>query len=271
MADVPAGSRTCKKFVEVSIPLVSVGKFCQHGLTVIFAGTKVIVLDKNGQRLHEGRRDIAQNLYLIPIDDVSDRPDSTPCDPENKRVPQNPIGGKCGIKSRNDGNADKNKTQSPKIARLNKTQNPKNAMERAGLIHSQVAATTNMKQSLPPPTTTTTMKQQALQRVGPVRQQASQRVVPKPKMNIHKASERLHQQFVGNVYEIRAVPALISYLHAAAGFIPRVTWANRVARGFYAGWPGLTEQRVRRWLTKEESATLEATTMGHQKLVSQNV
>ena len=90
-------------------------------------------------------------------------------------------------------------------------------------------------------------------------------------MNIHKASEQLHQQFVGNVYEIRAVPALISYLHAAAGNIPKVTWVKRVASGFYAGWPGLTEQRVRRWLTKEESAMLEATTMGHQKLVSQNI
>ena len=64
---------------------------------------------------------------------------------------------------------------------------------------------------------------------------------------------------------------MISYLHAAAGFIPKATWVNRIALGFYAGWPGLTEQRVRRWLTKEESATLEATTMGHQKLVSQNV
>ena len=52
MEGVPAGARTCKKFVEISFPLVSVGKFCQHGLTVVFAGTKVIVLDKNGKRIH---------------------------------------------------------------------------------------------------------------------------------------------------------------------------------------------------------------------------
>ena len=45
MAGVPAGACTCKKFIEVTLPLVSVGKLCQHGLTVVFNGTKVIVLD----------------------------------------------------------------------------------------------------------------------------------------------------------------------------------------------------------------------------------
>ena len=102
-------------------------------------------------------------------------------------------------------------------------------MERAGLIHKQVTSTTTTAASLPP----TKEKNQLVQRV---RQQVSQRVVPKPEMNmkttnVHLASERLHQRFAGNVYEIRAIPALISYLHAAAGFIPKATWVNRIALG----------------------------------------
>ena len=85
-------------------------------------------------------------------------------------------------------------------------------------------------------------------------------------MNIHMASEQLHQEVMGNAYKIRAVPALISYLHAAAGYIPKVTWASGVACRFYATWLGLTEKWIQRWLTKEESKTLDATVMGHQKV-----
>ena len=69
-----------------------------------------------------------------------------------------------------------------------------------------------------------------------------------------------------NAYELRAVPALISYLHACAGYLPKTTWLARIRAGFYHTWPGLTPERVEKYLQKSES-----TIMGHQKLIRQNV
>ena len=68
-----------------------------------------------------------------------------------------------------------------------------------------------------------------------------------------------------NAYKIRAVPALISYLHGCAGYIPKATWIAGIDKGFYVTWLGLTSARVQKYLQKSE-----ITTLGHQKLVRQN-
>ena len=65
-------------------------------------------------------------------------------------------------------------------------------------------------------------------------------------------------------YEIDAIPNLIKYLHAAAGYPAKRTWVRAIKRNYYTGWPGLTAKRVQRHL-----GPCEHTTNGHMKLVSQ--
>ena len=153
---IKAAARNCKKFVEVTLPLISVGRLCVHGYNVAFDAAHVYVFTKTGNLITRGRRDPLRNLYMIPI--------------------------------------------------------PHKA----------------------------------------------QGVVAK----INRQSEHL----AANAYKIRAVPALISYLHGCAGYIPKETWIARIDMGFYATWPGLTSARVRKYLQKSE-----VTTMGHQKLIRQNI
>ena len=77
----------------------------------------------------------------------------------------------------------------------------------------------------------------------------------------------MHKSAIANnAYELRAVPALISYLHACTGFIPKETWLDGIAKGYYNTWPGITVQSVRKHLKKSE-----ITTLGHQKLIRQNI
>ena len=148
-------ARTCKKFLEVKLPLISVGRLCKHGYLVAFDASSVYVFTANGGLITRGRRDPLRNLYFLPI--------------------------------------------------------PHEA---------QGVGQLNTKNS----------------------------------------------ELANNAYKIRAVPALISYLHACAGFIPKSTWIARIKMGFYATWPGLTAERVEKYLQKSE-----CTTMGHQKLIRQNI
>ena len=48
-------------------------------------------------------------------------------------------------------------------------------------------------------------------------------------------------------YDLPSVPALIAYLHAAAGFPVKSTWLAAIKRGAYATWPGLTAGLVARY------------------------
>lgn len=41
-------------------------------------------------------------------------------------------------------------------------------------------------------------------------------------------------------YDLPNTPALIAYLHSAAGYLVRSTWLNAIKRGHYRSWPGLT-------------------------------
>ena len=45
-------------------------------------------------------------------------------------------------------------------------------------------------------------------------------------------------------YTPRAIPDLINYYHAAAGYPIKTTWLRAIKKGYYIGWPGLTADRV---------------------------
>ena len=66
-------------------------------------------------------------------------------------------------------------------------------------------------------------------------------------------------------YEITSVPSLIKFHHASAGYPTTTTWKAAIRKGFYLGWPGLTETRV----TKYHDKSIP-TVKGHQQLVRQN-
>ena len=52
------------------------------------------------------------------------------------------------------------------------------------------------------------------------------------------------QHTAANAYSIANIPALISYLHACAGFSVIATWIYTINKGWYSTWPGLTSSRV---------------------------
>ena len=63
-------------------------------------------------------------------------------------------------------------------------------------------------------------------------------------------------------YSIKCVPKLIKYLHAAAGFPVKEMWIAAIAKGWYITWPGLTVDRVQKYLDPSEH-----TMMGHMKKI----
>ena len=68
-------------------------------------------------------------------------------------------------------------------------------------------------------------------------------------------------KYVGNhlsTLETKTASDRIAFLHAAAGYPVLSTWIQAIEKGFYATWPGLTVQAVRRHLPKSI-----VTTMGH--------
>jgi hypothetical protein len=69
-----------------------------------------------------------------------------------------------------------------------------------------------------------------------------------------------------SAYEEQAVPALIRYLHACAGYPTKATWIKAINAGYYITWPGLTAARVRQFLPKSEE-----TAAGHMTAQRSNV
>ena len=59
-----------------------------------------------------------------------------------------------------------------------------------------------------------------------------------------------------NLHRIRSKAVLVDYLHWAAGYPPKKTWLAAIKQGFYATWPGLTEELIRKHLpdVSEETA-----------------
>ena len=58
-----------------------------------------------------------------------------------------------------------------------------------------------------------------------------------------------HTIYASAGYIPRAIPDLITYLHAAAGYPVKQTWIRAIKQGHYIGWPGLTAERVHKFLT----------------------
>ena len=188
LAGVPAGARRCYKFRQVSLPLVSVGKLCVHGMKVHFDEHHVKVYNQANKLLLVGHRDPLRNLYMIPIEDSQ----------EKENAPEPRVGPK--------------------------KQSSVNSMR---IIAPGIPRSLSVTKS------------------------------PDPSELVQTAA---------SAYEIRNVPALISYLHATAGWIPKETLLDGINNNFYRSWPGLTAPRVQRHLKKQE-----ITVFGHQKLVRKGI
>ena len=66
-------------------------------------------------------------------------------------------------------------------------------------------------------------------------------------------------------YSIPAVPQMIKFLHAAAGYPVISTWLNAIQKDHFMGWPGLCAETVRQHLLPSPH-----TGKGHMKMVRQN-
>jgi hypothetical protein len=67
-------------------------------------------------------------------------------------------------------------------------------------------------------------------------------------------------------YEVKAIPSLIRFLYAAAGYPVIKTWLKAIEKNYYTGWPGLTTKRVRKYLLSSEH-----TAKGHLHMVRQGI
>ena len=76
--------------------------------------------------------------------------------------------------------------------------------------------------------------------------------------------KELHTAYATAAYIPKAIPDLITYLHAAAGFPVKKTWIRAIQQGHYIGWPGLTADRVHKYL----SPKIE-TALGHMHKIKQ--
>ena len=78
--------------------------------------------------------------------------------------------------------------------------------------------------------------------------------------------EPLKRALSASQYEVKAIPNLIRFLHAAAGYPVIKTWLKAIEKNYYIGWPGLTTKRVRKYLLPSEH-----TAKGHLHMVRQGI
>ena len=67
-------------------------------------------------------------------------------------------------------------------------------------------------------------------------------------------------------YDLPSIPALITYLHATAGYPVKGTWLAAIKRGAYASWPGLTYTSAARYCPDADE-----THKGHMAQPRQNI
>ena len=88
------------------------------------------------------------------------------------------------------------------------------------------------------------------------------------KAHIQEASLVQHKQphtaYATAGYIPKAIPDLITYLHAAAGYPVKKTWIKSIQQQHYIGWPGLTADRVHKYLTPKIE-----TALGHMHKIKQ--
>ena len=68
------------------------------------------------------------------------------------------------------------------------------------------------------------------------------------------------KEAINNVYELKSKAEMVRYYHAAAGFLTKPTWIDAIENNFYASWPGLTADAVRKHYPESEE-----TPKGHMK------
>ena len=71
---------------------------------------------------------------------------------------------------------------------------------------------------------------------------------------------------VNSVYELRSQEEIIRFYHAAAGYPTKATWIKAVNRGYFASWPGLTAELIRKHFPESEE-----TQKGHMRATRSGV
>ena len=69
---LPAATRSCHKFKEITMPLISVNRLCQGDLEVLFKGQQVTVTDAYGTTVMAGELDPTTELYMVNLHDTPD-------------------------------------------------------------------------------------------------------------------------------------------------------------------------------------------------------
>ena len=73
-----------------------------------------------------------------------------------------------------------------------------------------------------------------------------------------------HTAYATAGYIPKAIPDLITYLHVAAEYPVKQTWIKAIQQGHYVSWPGLTADRVHKYLTPKIE-----TALGHMHKIKQ--
>ena len=66
-----------------------------------------------------------------------------------------------------------------------------------------------------------------------------------------------HTAYATAAYIPKAIPDLITYLHAAAGYPVKKTWIRAIQQRHFVGWPGLTADRVHKSLNVNDHSDLQ--------------
>lgn len=89
--------------------------------------------------------------------------------------------------------------------------------------------------------------------------------LPKATQDILQEVPKYAYNITVNNYTIPAVPQMIKFLHAAAGYPVISTWLKAIRKNHFMSWPGLSAETVRRHLLPSPH-----TGKGHMKTVRQN-
>ena len=76
----------------------------------------------------------------------------------------------------------------------------------------------------------------------------------------------LSQHRASIAYSIKCIPKLIKYLHVSAGFPEKEMWIAAIEKGLYITWPGLTVNRVNKYLDPSKH-----TTISHMKKIRMKI
>ena len=80
------------------------------------------------------------------------------------------------------------------------------------------------------------------------------------------STNQLNRIHKANSITIKSIPALINFYHMTMGAPPIRSWLNAIAKGWFTSFPGLTNDRVKKYCTNKVE-----TAKGHLKLQRQHV